>query len=490
MSQTLDPTLVVSPLGAPKERLARDEVVVIAVLALGAFVMVLSELVMGVALPQVMDDLAVSAAVGQWLTTAYALTMAVVIPATGFLMQRFAMRPLFIVTMALFALGTAIAAVAPTFEVLLVGRVTQAVGTAILLPLLTTTAFRLAPQGRRGQMMAVTTAVPAVAGAISPAVSGIVVAQLNWRWNFLLVLPLAVLALVIGGWKMRNITTPAPVRIDLASLVLAAIGFGAVLYGLSTVAEAHGGPARTVALSALLVGVLGIGAFVLRQQRLQRRDAALLDMRVFKHRNFSLSTCIFLLLVMTAFGVNVVLPLLLQEALGLGAFETGLLLIPGGAAIAITAAAVGRFYEQAGPRTLITFGAVLATAAWWVLSTATTDTPIAAILALHLLISIGMAFMWTPLFTLAMGSLPESLYTHGSAVLNTLQQLGGAAGIAVLIAVLTLFSDPQAAGSADAVSLEGMRATCIAAGVLTLAGAAAALFLPRRAVVTGARGEA
>ncbi|WP_105032390.1 DHA2 family efflux MFS transporter permease subunit [Arthrobacter ruber] len=480
MSQHLDTAVAGPPTPAPvRDRLSPAEVVVITVLSLSAFVMILSELAMGVALPQVMDDLEVTASVGQWLTTAYALTMAVIIPSSGFLMQRFSLRTLFLATMGLFTLGTVIAAVAPGFELLLIGRIVQAIGTAVLLPMLTTTAIRLAPEGRRGQLMAITTAVPAVAGAISPAISGIVVAQLSWRWIFLLVLPLAVLALVLGGWKIRNLDPTTAVRIDLLSLVLAAIGFGALLYGLSTIGESHGGASLLIAGAALVAGVLGTAAFIARQWRLQHRDAAMLDMRVFAHRDFSLSAAIFLAMVMTAFGLNVVFPLVLQNVLGLGALETGLLLIPGGAAIAITAASVGRVYERVGPRLLVVSGAVMAAAGWALLSTATPGTAIGILLALHLLISIGLAFMWTPLFTLAMGSLPRHLYPHGSAALNTLQQLGGAAGIAVLITVLTWVTNAHSAGSG--VSLEGMRAAFIAALILTLASAVGALLLPRRA---------
>ena len=479
MTQNVKTTSIDARPEQPRDRLSPNEVVVITVLSLSAFVMILSELAMGVALPQVMEELDVTAGVGQWLTTAYALTMAVVIPASGFLMQRFTLRTLFFATMTLFTLGTAIAAAAPGFELLLTGRIIQALGTAVLLPLLTTTAIRLAPAGRLGQMMAVTTAVPAFAGAISPAISGILVAQLNWRWIFIVVLPLAIVALVLGGWKIRNLGATKAAKIDIVSLVFAAIGFGALIYGLSTIGESHGGSSLLTAGAALVVGVLGTVAFVGRQRRLQRHGNAVLDMRVFAHRGFSLSAGIFIAMVMTAFGLNIVFPLVLQNVLGLGALETGLLLIPGGAAIAITATLVGRVYERVGPRLLVVSGAVMSAVGWALLTFITTDTPFVLVLAMHLLISIGLAFMWTPLFTLAMGSLPSNLYPHGSAALNTLQQLGGAAGIAVLVTVLTLFSAADA-GSAGT-SLEGMQATFIAALLLTLISGVGAIFLPRHA---------
>ena len=339
------------------------------------------------------------------------------------------------------------------------------------------TTFRLAPDGRRGQMMALTTAVGAIAPAIGPAISGLVVANLSWRWIFILVLPLAVIALVVGGVLMRNLTTPVPSTIDVASLALAAIGFGALVFGLASAHDTSGGHLPTNSYLTVALGLAGIAAFVLRQRRLQRRDAALLDMRIFTHRGFTLASIVILFLVSTAFGVGVVLPLVLQDVLGLGVFETGLLLVPGGAAIAIVSAVVGRLYEKTGPRTLVIIGALIDVAGLGFMSTVTPDRPVAVILLTHLTICTGQAFMWTALFTLALSPLPEDLYGHGSAALNTLQQLGGAIGVAVLITVLTITSDASdPAASSGGSSLSGVQGAFTAAAAVI-----GALFLPGRA---------
>ncbi|WP_309104999.1 MFS transporter [Microbacterium sp.] len=178
--------------GATK-RLSPGEVVTIAVLVFSAFVAFLSEMVVGVALPRIMDDLDITATTGQWLTTGYALTLAVIIPTTGWVMQRFQLRTIFIGSVGVFILGTAIAAVAPGFELLLTGRIVQALGTAVLVPLLMTTSIGLVAPSRRGQMMALVTAVTAVAPALGPAFSGLVMAQLTWRWLFIIILPLSIL---------------------------------------------------------------------------------------------------------------------------------------------------------------------------------------------------------------------------------------------------------------------------------------------------------
>ncbi|MHA7180334.1 MFS transporter [Arthrobacter sp. MDB2-24] len=198
--------IVASP--TPIKRLSPGEVLTISVLVFSAFVAFLSEMVVGVALPQIMDDLNITATTGQWLTTGYALTLAVIIPTTGYIMQRFQLRTIFIASVGLFTLGTLIAAVAPGFALLLTGRIVQALGTAVLVPLLMTTSIGLVAPSRRGQMMALVTAVSAVAPALGPAFSGLVMSQLSWRWLFIIILPLSVLGLLIGAIKMPNLTTP------------------------------------------------------------------------------------------------------------------------------------------------------------------------------------------------------------------------------------------------------------------------------------------
>lgn len=145
------------------DRLAPGSGLVIGILMVSAFIVLLNEMLLGVALPTLITDLGITPTTGQWLTTGYLLTLAVLIPATGFLMRRFHLRTVFLASMSLFLVGTAIAAVAPGFEVLLAGRIVQAAGTAVFVPLLMTTTMRLVPESRRGQMMAVVTAVPAVA---------------------------------------------------------------------------------------------------------------------------------------------------------------------------------------------------------------------------------------------------------------------------------------------------------------------------------------
>jgi DHA2 family lincomycin resistance protein-like MFS transporter len=464
-----------TPVAAPVRRLTPGEVITIVVLVFSAFVAFLSEMVMGVALPHVMSDLGVSATTGQWLTTGYALTLAVIIPTTGWIMQRFPLRTIFVTSVGLFSLGTAIAGAAPGFELLLTGRIVQALGTAVLVPLLMTTTIGLVDPSRRGQMMALVTAVTAVAPAVGPAFSGLVLSQLGWRWLFIIMLPLALLGLVIGAVKMPNLTTPRRTALDMTSLVLAAVGFGALVYGLAQVGESSGGHPSASFLVAIPLGVLGIAAFVLRQVRLQRRDAALLDLRIFTYPAFARPVVAFVFLVLGAFALVTVLPLFLQESLGLGSLETGLLMAPGGATIGIVSLIVGRHYDRAGARGLAIPGIVVVSAGWWFMTTFDQDTSAWVVLATYVVVCAGQAFAWVAIFTMSLGSLPSTLTAHGSAALNTVQQLAGAAGLAVLIAVLSAY-----AGGTDAAAIaRGARAAFTVGAVIALVALGTTFFLPR-----------
>ncbi|MGY2080122.1 DHA2 family efflux MFS transporter permease subunit [Modestobacter sp. SYSU DS0657] len=435
-----------APQLSSSDRLAPGSALVIGLLMASTFTVLLNEMMLGVALPTLIADLGITPTTGQWLTTGYLLTLAVLIPATGFVMRRFHLRTIFLGAMSLFTVGTAVAALAPGFGVLFAGRIIQAVGTAVFLPLLMTTAMRLVPVARRGAVMAIVTAVPAVAPAVGPALSGVVLSAFSWRWLFILMLPIAVLALVLGALKLRNITTPEPVSLDVLSLVLSAVGFGALVYGLASIGESVSGHAPVAPYVPIAVGVGGVAAFVARQVALQRSGHALIDMRIFRSRSFTLSLLVMLVLAMIGFGSLIVLPLVLTSVLGLSTLALGLFLVPGGAAISIVSALGGRVYDRVGPRPLAIPGAVVWVASLWFLSTVDQDTAVGTALAAYLIMSASQALMWAPMTTTALAGLRADLYPHGTAAFTTIQQLAGAAGGAVLVSAYTIGADAADAG--------------------------------------------
>lgn len=423
-----------APLLPPRDKL------VITLLLISAFVVILNETIMGVAIPELMADLRVDASAAQWLSTAFMLTMAVVIPITGFLLQRFHTRSVFLAAMSLFSAGTLLAATAPGFEVLVGARVVQASGTAIMMPLLFTTVMTLVPPAIRGRVIGNVSIVISVAPALGPTISGLILSVLDWRWMFILVLPIALAALVYGGIRMVNVTEPTSTRIDMPSVILAAFGFGGLVFGLSNLGAVDG--SALTSWLPLGVGVVSLVLFVARQLGLQRRDAALLDLRTFKHRNFSISMGAVTVSMMALFGTIILLPIYTQEVLGLDALATGLMLLPGGLLMGLLAPTVGRLFDKHGPRALVLSGSSVTALVLWGLTMLSENSPFWWVLVAHLALSLGFALLFTPLFTSALGALPPKLYSHGSAVLGTVQQLAGAAGTALFVAVMASQAAP------------------------------------------------
>ncbi|SDS68686.1 MFS transporter, DHA2 family, lincomycin resistance protein [Nocardioides scoriae] len=439
----------------------------VALLVGSAFVVILNETIMGVALPELMREFAVPASSAQWLTTAFLLTMAVVIPVTGWLLRRFTLRQVFLAAMISFSIGTALAGLAPTFGVLVLARVVQAVGTALMMPLLMTTILTVVEPERRGRMMGTISIVISVAPAVGPTISGLVLDQLSWRWMFWLVLPIALLSLGLGALWVRNLGEPVRSSLDVASVVLSALAFGGLVYGLSSIGEAASGHSPVPPWLPLVIGAAALAAFVSRQLRL--RDRALLDLRTFTSRTFSVAALLIAVSMMALFGTLILLPIYLQSVLGLTTLETGLVLLPGGLVMGLLAPVVGRLFDRFGPRPLVAPGAAATSAALWLMTTFDQATGQGAVVAVHVLLSIGLALMFTPLLTSALGSLPPHLYSHGSATVSTLQQVAGAAGTALFVTVLTRRQVSDARAGVDLVeaTANGVHAAFVYGGVIS-----------------------
>jgi MFS transporter, DHA2 family, lincomycin resistance protein len=460
---------------------------VIGLLIVSAFVVILNETIMGVALPHLMGDLGITASSAQWLTTAFMLTMAVVIPVTGFLLQRLNTRPVFLLAMSLFSTGTLISGLAPGFAVLIIGRIVQASGTAIMMPLLMTTVMNLVPPETRGKTMGNISIVISVAPAIGPTLSGLILSFLEWRWMFFLVLPISLAALALGARRIENVTVPTKVPIDILSVALSAIGFGSFVYGLNALGEAAVHPSKTSPWVFLCIGAVVIAFFVLRQLRMQKQNRALLDLRTLTSKTFAIAVALMAILMMSMFGVFILLPIYMQNVLGLTTLQTGLLLLPGGLIMGLCAPAVGRIFDKVGPVPLVIPGALLFSLSMWSLVFVRTDTSVWMLLAAHIVLSVGLALMFTPLFTVSLGSLPKHLYAHGSAMIGTTQQVAGAAGTALFVAIMT-----SSASSLAAAGTKGLAATTggignafLCAAFISLVAIGAACLLRKPALQTG-----
>jgi MFS transporter, DHA2 family, lincomycin resistance protein len=461
---------------------ARDRSIIITLL-IATFVMILNETIMSVALPHLMVDLGISARTVQWLTTAFMLTMAVVIPVTGWFLQRVSTRAAFATAMGVFCAGTLLAAVAPVFPVLLAARVVQAGGTAVMMPLLMTTLMTVVPEHDRGRVMGNVTLAMSVAPALGPAVSGVVLQWLSWRWLFGLVLPVAVAVSVVGLRRLIDHGTRVAGSVDWVSVALSALGFGGLVYGLSRLGAGHGSPVPPYAVVGL--GLLAVALFVRRQLVLQRTGSPLLDLRTLRQPTYRVSLALMAVAFMAMLGSMILLPLYLQDVRGLDALQTGLLVMPGGLVMGLMGPSVGRWFDRYGSRPLVVPGAVGIVVALGTLTTVDRSTSVWLVLAAHVLLMVGLAAVFTPVFTLGLGALPPHLYSHGSSLLGTLQQVAASVGTAAVVAVMSWRSADLLRGGTDPVDalVGGMRWAFAVGALLSVVVLVLACRLPGRLVV-------
>lgn len=460
---------------------------VINLLLVATFVVILNETLMAVAIPRLMHDLNVTAGAVQWLTTAFLLTVSVVIPVTGFLLQRMNTRPVFVLAMSLFSLGTLIATLASNLEVLILARIVQATGTAIMFPLLMTTVMTLAPPETRGKTMGFISTVISVAPAIGPTISGVILNYLSWRWMFILILPISLAALMLGARRIQNVTTPHHAPIDAVSVILSGVAFGGIVYGLSNMGVSAT-PGTLPAGIYCTVGAVFLAVFVFRQISLQRKGYPLLDFRTFESRNFTVSVLLMASMMMALFGTIILLPIYLQNVLGLSTLETGLLLLPGGLLMGLLGPYVGRLYDRGGPVRLMVPGVIVVSTVLWAMTLLGTTTWVGYILAGHIVMSIGFAFLFTPLFTVSLSSVKPSLYSHGSAIIGTVQQVAGAAGVALFVALMSARAAMLTASGVDAIEAlaGGIRAGFLCGAIISLFAVVCVFFVRKPAGTAGA----
>ncbi|HET9126963.1 MAG TPA: MDR family MFS transporter [Propionibacteriaceae bacterium] len=447
----------------------RTERLIIWTLMLAAFVVILNETIMSVALPTLMTDLRVSATTVQWVTTGFMLTMAVVIPTTGFLQERLSTRAVFLLSMSLFCLGTLLGATAANFWLLIVARVVQACGTAIMLPLLTTTTLVVVPVERRGQVMGLTSVVISLAPALGPTVSGFVLEYFSWRWLFWLMLPIALLMLGLGSVRLVSVGESRRVPLDVTSVGLSVLGFGGLVYGLSQLGSP--GASVPVAAGSLVVAAVGLLLFGRRQVRLVREDRAFLDLGTFRVRNFRLALAVLCITFAALIGVSLLWPIFLQQVRGVSPVTTGLMLLPGGLAMGVAGPLVGRLFDRFGARVIVVPATSVLVVMLGLMGLSTAGTALALLVVMHFLFSLSLSFVFTPTFTGGLNDLTPHQYSHGSALFGTLQQVAGAGGTALLISIMAARRATLTSGGVDAVRATqgGVQAALWAAGLLCLA---------------------
>lgn len=409
--------------------LTRNQVAIVAILLAGATLVVLNQTLLSPAYPSIMADLGVDATTVQWLTSAYSLVEAIVIPLSAYLVGRFPTRKLFIAGISLFTVGSLLAALSPFFGVLLLGRIFQATATGVVMPMVFTVILLVFPREKRGSAMGIVSLVIGFAPAIGPSLSGLLVDSIGWRSLFVVVACLSVVIVVLATVFLKSYGEFEPTSFDKPSVALCSLGLLSLLYGLATSTSAAN---IAIPVVLIMVGAVLLVLFVRRQLSL---DVPLLKVDVLKSRKYAIVVTLVAMLQAALVGTGVLLPIYLQNLLGVSALETGLIMLPGAVLGAIMGFFAGRLFDKFGVRRVAIPGALVAAIGGCGLVGLALDSPVPYVIAVYTCLGVGMQALVTPLNTWGINSLDNRVIQHANALQNTLNQVGASLGTAILVSL-------------------------------------------------------
>lgn len=414
--------------------LTRQQTTMIAVLLVGAFLVVLNQTLLTPALPTIMDNLNVSATTVQWLTSGYALVEAVIIPLNAYLIGRFSTRKLFIGGMLLFTAGSALCAGAPSFPFLLLGRVMQACAAGVVMPMVFALILLIFPRENRGVGMGLVGLIISFAPAMGPSVSGVLVDSIGWRAQFVLVVGLALCVVIAALIALKKFEGFDRTTFDGLSVVLIAVGMVCLLYGISTSTSSP-----TPAIPAVLI-VVGIAVIVLFFRRQLKLDNPILQVQVLRHREFLIITIIILFLEGVLIGGSVLFPMYIQNALQASATVSGLIMLPGALLGAFFGLLSGKLFDKYGVRGISVTGALVLLAGGISYVLLGDATPLLITCIAYTIVTLGIQALITPLNTWGINSLPNIELPHGNAIIATIEQVGSSLGTVFVVSLTALSS--------------------------------------------------
>ncbi|KIL28563.1 MULTISPECIES: MDR family MFS transporter [Bacillus] len=449
--------------------------VIVGIFLVGAFVAILNQTLLIPAIPHIMEEFNIDVSKGQWLTTAFMLTNGILIPITAFLIEKFSSRSLVLTALSIFTAGTILASFATNFPVLLAARIVQAAGAGILMPLMQTIFLTIFPKEKRGQAMGMVGLVISFAPALGPTLGGWIVDSFSWKFLFYIVLPIGIIDLILAFFLMKNVTQQRDTRIDVLSVILSSFGFGGLLYGFSSVGT-YGWTSATVLIS-LIVGAVSLFFFILRQSNLKR---PMLEFGVFKFAIFSLTTFLGMLVFALLIGTETILPLYTQNVRGLSALDTGLILLPGALFMGFLSPIIGRIFDKVGGKGLALGGFTILAVTSLPFMMLNLDSSIALITVAYTLRLIGVGMIMMPLTTAGINSLPPHLIPHGTAMNNTMRQMGGSIGTAVLVSIMSSSAANAALSDPMKSAVHGMNTSFIVSGAIAVIGLVLSFFLKEK----------
>ena len=443
--------------------LTRSQIIMLAIMIFGTFVTVLNQTVVTPAQPSIMAEMGIDAATVQWLTTGFTLVNAIMIPVTAYLTDKHSTKALYIISLAIFAVGSLLAGIAPNFAVLLVGRLLQAAGAGILMPMVMTVLMLTFPPERRGSAMGIFGIVIAFAPAIGPSVAGLVIDSFGWRILFYAIAALVAIVIAVSVFALKRTEPLNPAaHLDKISVVMSTVGFGALLYGFSTIGS--------VGLNASdsIITLVGLVVLVLFFRRQLKMEQPMLNVRVLANRRFLIGTVIGMIVQASLLAAGVLMPIYLQSYMDYSATVSGLVIMPGAILMGIMNPFAGRLFDKYGPRVLSIIGLTVLTVSTVGFATLTSTTNVAWITIIYTVRMFSLSLVNMPITTWAMNALDNKVLNHGTSVNNTLRQVSGSLGTALLVSI-DAFVAGSMSGSMGTVEagILGVNAAFFAAVVLS-----------------------
>jgi EmrB/QacA subfamily drug resistance transporter len=404
----------------------------LAAVTFGLFMIMLDNTVVNVALPAMQDDLGISQAGLEWVVNAYALTFGVLLLSGGKLADLFGRRWIFIVGLVIFTASSLACGLATGSAMLIAARTVQGIGAALMNPATLSIITATFPPRQRGMAIGIWAGISAMALAIGPLVGGILTEKINWSWIFYINVPIGVAGIVAARLFIdESRDTSHEQRLDLPGLVASGVGLFALSYAL--ISTNHHSWTSPLVLSMFAVGIVALGAFALLEMR---QRLPMLDLSLFRDATFAGANAVMLLTGVAMFGIFFFNSLMFQRIIGWSAIRTGATFLPMTVLIMFFAPAAGKFSDRIGSRWLMAAGMLLLTGSLLDFAQLVQTSTFWDVLPALILGGIGMALVMTPTTAAAMGSVPVDKAGVGSAVINSMRQVGGSFGIAVMGAVV------------------------------------------------------
>ena len=403
------------------------------IMVFGTFFGVLCSTLMNTALPTFMRVFNVNSSTVQWLTNGYTLVNAIMIPTSAYFIKKFSFRHLFIAFSSIFLVGTILGAIANTFMLVIIGRMIQAIGTGMMMPLVNVLAMQYTTRDKQGAVMGIIGLAFNFSPIIGPTLSGVILQYFPWQYLFILILPFIIAVVLLSIFQLPQVETSENPKFDVPSLITISLGLLFLLTGFSNI-----GQSQFLSFNVLGFTAIGLILIVIFSIMENKADSPIINFEIFKHSQFSVATTINMLIVLTMYGNTILLPLMIQNILHKSPLISGLALLPGAVLTGFMSPVSGRLFDKYPIRRIVVTGVLIDCFGTFMQAVIDVNASVLMLTLGQMIRQLGLVLILIPIQTQALSSLPKKYLSDGVATFNTLRQIAASFGTAIIIAVITM----------------------------------------------------